>query len=73
MTDSFANIIGQLSTSLRKTIRKYEHTNRKLIKAEFALRFNEQCLNEDALPIYTNIEKIYANILRDGGLSEPRP
>ena len=62
MSETFANIIGQLSTSLKKTIRKYEHTNRKLIKAEFALRFNEQCLNEDTLPIYTNI-CIWAHIL----------
>ena len=56
MSESFGNIIGGLSTSVKKTIRKYEHTNRKLIKAEFALRFNEQCLNENVLPTYTNIK-----------------
>ena len=55
MTESFGNIIGRLSTSSKKTIRKYEHINRKLIKAEFALRFNEQCFIENTLPIYTNI------------------
>ena len=52
--------LGELLHTLpivaRKTARSIEQTNRKLAKAKSAVLFNRQCLNEDILPIYTNIK-----------------
>ena len=37
-------------------MRSLEHLYKKLIKANFAVTFNETCLNENKLPVYTNVK-----------------
>ena len=62
---NYGNILATLQPNVKKLLRKYEHIAKKLIKAEFALRFNNQCINEKSLPIYTNIY-IYIIIFKIG-------
>ena len=53
---NYGNILATLQPHVKKLLRKYEHTTKRLIKAEFALKFNSHCINEKYLPIYTNIK-----------------
>ena len=39
----------------RRLLRNIENIEKKLINCQLAAVFNETCLNEDILPIYTNI------------------
>ena len=51
------NLIYDLNTKTKKTIRTIENTNKKIAKAKSAILFNGQCKKEDILPNYTNIYK----------------
>ena len=57
--ENFANFLFVFSQETRRLIRNIENIDKKLINCQLAVVFNETCLNEDILPIYTNI---YINI-----------
>ena len=52
----FKDFILSLTGEQKRLIRSLEHLYKKLIKANFAVIFNETCLNENKLPIYTNVK-----------------
>ena len=52
----FKDFINNLNNEQKKLIRSLEHLYKKLIKANFAVTFNETCLNENKLPIYSNVK-----------------
>ena len=51
----YGRLLFQLETEPRRNIRELESLLRKLNNAVFAVVFNETCLKENLLPIYTNI------------------
>ena len=53
--ESFANFLFLFNQETRKLIRYIENIEKKLINCQLAVVFNETCLNEDILSIYTNI------------------
>ena len=53
--ENFANFLFLFNQETRKLIRNIENIEKKLINCQLAVVFNETCLNEDILPIYTNI------------------
>ena len=53
--ENFANFLFLFNQETRKIIRNIENIDKKLINCQLAVVFNETCLNEDILPIYTNI------------------
>ena len=50
------DFIDNLTNVQKNLIRSLEHLYKKLIKANFAVTFNETCLNENKLPVYTNVK-----------------
>ena len=66
---NFGELLFNLSNDQKRTIRCLENTIRKLSKAENALIFNETCINEDLLPVYTNI-KTHDPAARDKGITK---
>ena len=57
--ENFANFLFLFNQETRKLIRNIENIEKKLINCQLAVVFNETCLNEDILPIYTNIYMLY--------------
>ena len=56
MSSLIGNLLYDLPNDTKRLIRKYESTEKKLIKANFALIYNTTCINEDILPKYTNVK-----------------
>ena len=54
---TLAELIYDLHDSEKKSIRRKERLQRKLIKAEYAVTFNKICINEKLLPSYTDIKQ----------------
>lgn len=52
---SFGELLFQLSPDAKKIVRGIEALNQKIINTEYAVIFNETCLKENLLPVYTNI------------------
>ena len=52
---SFAAILSQHPSTSRSVIRDIEKTSRKITNAEAAILFNNQCIQNNLLPKYTNI------------------
>ena len=52
---SFGELIWNLSPPHRATVRRLEQISKKIVNTEAAVNFNHVCLQEDLLPIYTNI------------------
>ena len=52
---SFGDLIFQLDLQQRKCIRNVEKISKKLISDQFAVIFNDICIQENLLPKYTNI------------------
>ena len=57
-TSRIGNLIHELGEGERKSFRKIERLNKKLINNEYAVIYNKFCINENLLPRYTNF-KIY--------------
>ena len=53
---SIGNILFNLPKQVKKTVRNIETIQRKLVKAQNALVFNQTAIKEDLLPNYTNIK-----------------
>ena len=53
--ENFANFLFLFNQETRKLIRNIENIEKKLINCQLAVVFKETCLNEEILPIYTNI------------------
>ena len=53
---SIGNILFNLPKQVKKTVRSIETIQRKLVKAQNALVFNQTAIKEDLLPNYTNIK-----------------
>ena len=53
--ENFANFLFLFNQDTRKHIRNIENTEKKFIKCQLAILFNNTCLNENILPTYTNI------------------
>ena len=60
--ENFAKFLFLFNQETRRLIRNIENIKKKLINYLLAVVFKEACLNEDILPIYTNIY-IYVQIL----------
>ena len=52
---SFGQLVWELIPAHRSIIRRVEQIKKKIVNAEAAANFNQICLHEDLLPIYTNI------------------
>ena len=52
---NFANFLFLFNQETRRLIRSIENIEKKLMNCQLAVVFNKICLNEDILPIYTNI------------------
>ena len=52
---NIGELIYDLQPDVKNLIRKIEKLEKKLIHAKLDLVFNTVCLNENILPIYTNI------------------
>ena len=53
---NFAELIFNIPMNERKIIRKIEKIEKKIIDNKYALVFNQTCIKENILPIYTNIK-----------------
>ena len=53
--ENFANFLFIFNQETRKLIRNIENIEKKLLNCQLAVVFNETCLNDDILSIYTNI------------------
>ena len=53
--ENFANFLFLFNQETRRLIRNIENIEKKLINCQLAVVFNETCLNEDILSIYTSI------------------
>ena len=53
---NFANLIHQLAGEIKSTVRKYEKTRMKFIKAQSKHDFNIICYNNGLLPKYTEFK-----------------
>ena len=53
----FGSLIFNLHPEERSSVRKIEKISKKLISAQFAVIFNNVCLQENLLPKYTDIYK----------------
>lgn len=53
---SIGEVLFNLPRNVKKTVRKIEATQRKLVKAKNALVFNQTAIKENLLPKYTNIK-----------------
>ena len=51
----FANLLFLFNQDRRKHVGTIEYTEKKFIKCQLAILFNNTCLNENILPSYTNI------------------
>ena len=69
---TLAELIYDLHDSEKKTIRRKERLQRKLIKAEHAVTFNKICINEKLLPSYTDIKQGDKTVLYEQFTTEYR-
>ena len=60
----FGELIHLQSENVKKLLRKIENLEKKLANARVAILFNKTCLNENILPIFTNIYIYIPNIIR---------
>ena len=62
----YGEVINQLQNENKTLLRKKENTLKKIVNAELAITFNETCIRENLLPIYT------LNIHGDGAVNHSR-
>ena len=65
-SQGLGELIHTLQPSIKKLVRDFERRSFKLCKQKISVLFNQTCLNEDILPKYTNIYKIYKILSRGG-------
>ena len=51
---SYLELIHAIPDNLRKLFRKSENVCQKIINAKWSITFNNVCLTENLMPIYTN-------------------
>ena len=51
---TYVNLLNQLPNNGKSLFRKLENSNNKLIKTNWSKTFNEVCLKENILPVFTN-------------------
>ena len=61
---SYGEILFNLAPNTKTLLRKKENIMKKIINCESAITFNEICIRENLLPIYTS------NINRDGVVNQ---
>ena len=52
---NFGEVLYNLPFDLKSKFRKLENNSKKLITSKWSIVFNETCLKENLLPIYSNI------------------
>ena len=52
---NFGELIYLQPENIKQRVRKIENLEKKLANARIAILFNKTCLNENILPIFTNI------------------
>ena len=57
--ENFENFLFLFNQDTRTHIRNIENTEKKFIKFQLAILFNNTCLNENILPSYTKYIYIY--------------
>ena len=53
--NNYGKYINQFPLNTLKSIRQNERINKKIYRQKMSIIFNENCINEDILPIYTYI------------------